>query len=133
MCTQTQIHTNTNQTRSVSPYQRQIQVLVQSQNKIHRACSFTVAFCFVSIHTYLAFTTNNPLLPMWLLYSQLAQLCATHQQMGAFQSCQVSCCLLPIHQAKHYFFLSLTEDQLETFNAARTAVTPCEQMCSVCK
>lgn len=59
--------------------------------------------------------------------------CATtHQQMGAFQSCRVSCCLLQIHQTKHYsFFLSLTEDQLETFNAA--PVTPCEQMCLGCK
>lgn len=51
---------------------------VQSQNKTHQAaCRVSqLLFCFVSIHTSLAFTTHKPLLPMWLLYTQLAQ-CAT--------------------------------------------------------
>ena len=68
---------------------------------------FTVAFCFVCVHTSLALTTHKPLLPMWFLYTQLAQLpparATTHQQMGAFQSCRGTCCSLQIHGAEHYF------------------------------
>lgn len=101
----------TNQTWNVSPLRRHVSAqsyfLVLKQDASGYMQRFTVAFCFVCVHTSLALTTHKPLLPMWLLYTQLAQLppaCATaHQQMGAFQSCRGTCCSLQIHGAEHYF------------------------------
>lgn len=86
---------------------------------------FPSCFC-LHVQNSAAFTTHKPLLPMCLLYTQLAQLsppCATtHLQMGAFQSCWVSCCLFQIHQTKLFFARNVC-----------SGVTPCEQMCSGCK
>lgn len=95
---------------------------------------FTVPFCFVSVQTSMAFTTHKPLLPMWLLYTQLAQFATTERYNTSTDGSipVLSSKLLHVTDTSNQtFVLSLTEDQLETFNVA--AVTHCEQMCSGCK